>query len=600
MDHNTPEGIFRRAAWENYFNELYPFQKEVVSRVGDTNSLVVLPTGSGKTVIAAALAARKLAVKPDAKIIFLVNRVPLVRQQAEVMRTVQGTNVACVSGENKDCASWQDFYHHFNVLVIIDSLFLQWTMRSDDRAMWDCIGLIIFDEVHHARGNSHYLNLIKAFHVERRHSFQQIIGLSASPVLISFPSEAASALHQLEAATQAKLVTVANEVDDLITKIPKPAMHHVAYSQTTTEALAMDTLGNCFDVVESLVRRDISQWYRGSDRFPVQSLLSALRQEKGSFLLGKSLKEISPTLTDYPLALIAVHLLSAINSALVLLDDGAVLAAFQILSSWEMTTTPLIYRHCVPASASHDPSSAARTSVANLSAADIGSITTSASQHQPNPYLEGIQVNLLKTFDILQNIANLQAVEKVTSTKMKTLLSILEENIGELGSEEEESFRGIVFCRTKQTAHQVTQELQRLPVTKRLNPSYFVGHNSSSLEDGSRLKMSDKEQQQRLHDFMVGGTKLLIATSVAEEGLDIPLCNVVIRYDSDFTALSFTQSRGRARKANSTFYVITREGEHESHIQRILGCINASSSAVLEIQRRRDLEAQSRTTAMTF
>lgn len=56
---------------------------------------------------------------------------------------------------------------------------------------------------------------------------------------------------------------------------------------------------------------------------------------------------------------------------------------------------------------------------------------------------------------------------------------------------------------------------------------------------------------------------LLVATSVAEEGLDIRQCNVVIRFDLAKTVLAYIQSRGRARKPGSDYILM---------VERYLSC----------------------------
>ena len=46
---------------------------------------------------------------------------------------------------------------------------------------------------------------------------------------------------------------------------------------------------------------------------------------------------------------------------------------------------------------------------------------------------------------------------------------------------------------------------------------------------------------------------LLVATNVAEEGLDIQTCCLVVRFDLPQTVSSFIQSRGRARMRTSEY-----------------------------------------------
>ncbi|XP_028968970.1 endoribonuclease Dicer [Galendromus occidentalis] len=66
---------------------------------------------------------------------------------------------------------------------------------------------------------------------------------------------------------------------------------------------------------------------------------------------------------------------------------------------------------------------------------------------------------------------------------------------------------------------------------------------------------SIRHQERVLQDFRKRQLNLLIATSVIEEGVDIPACNLVLRYDPPKNMRSYVQSRGRAR-GNPSMYLL--------------------------------------------
>jgi len=74
----------------------------------------------------------------------------------------------------------------------------------------------------------------------------------------------------------------------------------------------------------------------------------------------------------------------------------------------------------------------------------------------------------------------------------------------------------------------------------------------------------------------------LVATSVAEEGLDIRQCNVVIRFDLAKTVLAYIQSRGRARKPGSDYILM---------VERYMTVLTVVSffSVVIQVYFSRDL-----------
>ena len=124
------------------------------------------------------------------------------------------------------------------------------------------------------------------------------------------------------------------------------------------------------------------------------------------------------------------------------------------------------------------------------------------------------------------------------------------------------AFRGIIFTQTKKGVQRIFEQLQRMVQRKggiwqHFRPERFVGHGSSGSEKG----MTGDQQEKVMKKFRDGHVNLLIATNVAEEGIDIPVCNVVVRYDAQYSVRSLVQSRGRARARNSLFFIVAAPDE---------------------------------------
>lgn len=64
--------------------------------------------------------------------------------------------------------------------------------------------------------------------------------------------------------------------------------------------------------------------------------------------------------------------------------------------------------------------------------------------------------------------------------------------------------------------------------------------------------------------FRTGEHNVLVATKVAEEGLDFKACHLVVRYDELKTVTEYVQSRGRARAADARYVVLAERGSPEA------------------------------------
>lgn len=83
------------------------------------------------------------------------------------------------------------------------------------------------------------------------------------------------------------------------------------------------------------------------------------------------------------------------------------------------------------------------------------------------------------------------------------------------------------------------------------------------------MLLPQNEQKETISNFRQGYLNLLISTSVSEEGLDIPQCNLVVRYGLLTNEIAQKQAVGRARASDSRYSVVAQKGGKELHRERI-------------------------------
>ncbi|KAG5651502.1 hypothetical protein H0H81_008396 [Sphagnurus paluster] len=126
-------------------------------------------------------------------------------------------------------------------------------------------------------------------------------------------------------------------------------------------------------------------------------------------------------------------------------------------------------------------------------------------------------------------------------------------------------FQGIIFVEQRQTAiclAQILPAIAELSGLVRCGPLMGQGVNSDGI-----AKTTPSCHKNVVEAFRKGEINLLIATSVAEEGLDFPACDLVIRFDPVAHMVGYVQSRGRARNKSSTFVIMIQKNDI-AHLSR--------------------------------
>ena len=117
--------------------------------------------------------------------------------------------------------------------------------------------------------------------------------------------------------------------------------------------------------------------------------------------------------------------------------------------------------------------------------------------------------------------------------------------------------RVIVFANYRDTIASLESSLEGLDSVKAIR---FVGQSAR----GGRQGLSPKDQVSVLQEFRNGGANVLLATSIGEEGLDIPSADLVIFYEPVSSEIRTIQRRGRTgRQRLGEVIVLIAEGTRD-------------------------------------
>jgi ERCC4-related helicase len=138
-----------------------------------------------------------------------------------------------------------------------------------------------------------------------------------------------------------------------------------------------------------------------------------------------------------------------------------------------------------------------------------------------------------------------------------------------------EKIKIIIFTQFRNTAAIISKKLNQI---ERINSKVFVGQ-AKKTSHGENSGLSQKEQKKMIDEFSSGETNILCATSIGEEGLDIPEVNMVIFYESVPSAIRKIQRSGRTARLmagklimlitkntrDETFYYVANARERKMH-----------------------------------
>ncbi len=444
------------------------------------SSLIVVPTGLGKTVIALMVLLARL---DKGKVLFLAPTKPLVEQHATFLRRVLKDEgiVAMMTGETmpeKRVVSWTAARIVASTPQVIENDLLSRRIDLKD------VSLVIFDEAHRAVGNYAYVYIAERY--AREATSPLVLGITASPGSQS------------------------EKIAEICTNLT------IEKVQTRTE--------NDSDVAPFVHSREI-EWVKLivpkellDIRTAIEDVLKARIDDLN--LLGISPARIDPRASKKELLGLQAQLMSSAQRE-------ANQSTFKGIS---LLAEVLKLHHAIELAETQGTDALVRY-FQRLQGEALSKSGSKASRR------------IMQDPKFRQAMDALQTLE-VEHPKPAAVKKILLEQI--LARPES---RIMVFTNYRDTASSLLKFLKNEPAIKAVR---FVGQSSRVDDEG----LSQKKQAEILQKFRDGEFNVLIATSVGEEGIDIPATDMVLFYEPVPSEIRSIQRKGRTGRARTGRVVV--------------------------------------------
>lgn len=474
------------------------YQQSIAEDAVDHNTLVVLPTGLGKTAIALRVIAEQLRRRPTASVLFLAPTRPLVVQHARsVVKTLFTPEPLTLTGAippDRRAA----LLHPPQVIVATPQVVAN--DLAEGGFPLDTFSLIVFDEAHRAVGDYPYVTIGQT---NRDGPRARVLAMTASPGgSLGRIQEVWSNLgiERFEYRTE--------QSADVL-----PYIHGVGIE--TVEVTVPPEVKHLAILLRAAVLRQVDT-LRKLDLLPAGEASRRTLLEVGDVLhrrigteraqSGASEPRLWRAVTAQAAAMKGLHALELIESQ-----------GVDSLREFLLRQTPVSGKRMTPAQR------------AFLGDADV--------------------VEVRRQLDRLT----------VEHPKIATAVQIVRSELTD-----HPDARVIVFSQYRDTVDRLVEELTRLGDTH-VRPSRFVGQATH----GTDVGLSQKEQVGILDRFRAGEVNALVATSVAEEGLDIPATDLVVFYEPIPDVIRTIQRRGRTGRARTgRAIVLVAEGTRDVGLHR--------------------------------
>jgi len=473
------------------------YQETIFNTATYKNTLVVLPTGMGKTNIFLMLAAHRLKLYPDSKILFIGPTKPLIDQYIEVFKKhfeIEEEKLAVFTGmvkPEKRAELWKQSKIIFSTPQGLENDIISNRINLEE------ISLLGIDEAHRAVGDYSYVFVAKQYY--KKASYPRIVALTASP--------------------GSDMEKIKEVCDNLFIEEIEIRTEESADVKPYIQEVKMDWIKVDLPPILLDVQKLLKNFLR--ERFEKLKKWGILKLKDIQYVGKKDLLAIQAQLRgraasgerDF-VVWNAISLLAEIMKifhALELLETQGVVSLYKYLKRLQ-----------------DDAFSSKVKAVKNVVI-------------DPN-----FKSALYKTEKLYE--------EKIEHPKLVELQHIIEKEI-----KADTNVKIIVFNQYRDNALDIEEKLNRIQGIK---ARIFVGQTKVG-ETG----YTQKEQKAVLDKFRINEFNVLVATSVGEEGLDVPQVNLVIFFEPIPSAIRFIQRKGRTGRLEKgrVIILITKNTRDETY-----------------------------------
>lgn len=492
------------------------YQNNIVRRCKNKNSLVVLPTGLGKTIIGILLITNALKKYKKAKIIVMAPTRPLVAQHkmsCQEFLNIDPEEITSLTGKKSP---------ERRILLFNESRILVSTpqvIKNDlERGRYDLknVSLIIFDEAHRTKGNYSY-NFISNEYINNC-SDPLILGLTASP------GKDYEHIQQL--------------CDNL-------HIENIVFKTYEDE----DVIDYIFDVDVFIERLDLPIRV-----LEISEVWSHLFQKFLRFFIDRELinpyKRFYSKLDFLRISHDLTWSLNFENYPESEIKDEEYFEQLYYQSpriidivKEKKLNIQSIYSYCSSCISILHAKDLLETQNISLFTSFLERLEHKAE----GELLSAKRITNSKNFQFIKSLLKSQNQAELAHPKINKVISLIKEEM-----EEFQNRKIIIFTQFREMAEFLKQKL-RSEFNGQLEIEKFIGQ-ASKIDD---FGFSQSKQIEILQDFRDDKINIIIATSIAEEGLDIPNVDAIIFYEPVPSEIRLIQRRGRTgRFANGRCYIL--------------------------------------------